>query len=150
MLQATVTLNSDNSVIASVQCPDQNAVNEWQAANQASWGDSSTWTLTTTDITSQVQWQAAINQGIQAQGVGAQVIAVVRALNGIKGLSPSQILTVLNDPGIQQIIMLLRVGGLTMAKAQLLSLSPLPYLGVYTQDDLNKIIAVLDASGLDN
>src|SRR5271165_1995651 len=65
-------------------------MNEWMSTyagadyTEPGWGDPSTYMITSTDVTSQVTQQAAVQQALANQTVGATIIANVAALNESK------------------------------------------------------------------
>ena len=108
------------------------------------------YTVTQTDVTAQLAAQALVQKGMQAQQVGAQIIAQVYALNeqniAAGSLTAAQLTAMLSDTSLAQIERLLWNGSLATALAMIQASTTLP--NYFSSAQIAQIKAAITASGL--
>lgn len=101
--------------------------NQWTDATgnasytEPGWGDPSTYTVVTQDITAQVAQQALVSKGLAAQTLGAQIIAQIYAINETNlasgALTSAQFAAMLADATLANIERCLKNGSIATALA---------------------------------
>lgn len=98
------------------------------------------------DITASLAAEQAVANGMKAQQIGAQVIAIVWAINESKNLSGAEFQAMLADTSLQLIERLLWSGSLKTAKALIQTNASLAEH--FTSEEIAQVLALINSSGL--
>ena len=98
------------------------------------------------DITASLAAEQAVSNGMKAQEIGAQVIAMVWAINESKNLDAAAFQALLADASLQLIERLLWSGSLKTAKA-LISTNP-SLQSHFSAEEIAQVLALINSSGL--
>ena len=98
-------------------------------------------TVTYSDVSSEIAQAHALAKGLQAQAYGAQVVAAVFALNESSSITAQQLQALMGDPTIAMIERLCWNGSLIAARTMISSLSN----SFYTDAQKTQVLALVDS-----